>query len=307
MRRIFFLLLLVLAACGGAAWWLSTPEELGPARTALLKSHIPDAEAGELIFHAAGCASCHAAAEDDTEGATGDARLVLAGGHRLESDFGDFVSPNISPDPQHGIGSWEIEDFAAALILGVSPDGQHYYPAFPYATYTHMSLEDITHLWAFMQTLPASDRANTPNEIAFPFNIRRGIGLWKWRYMSDDWVAAAPSETLDRGRYLVEALSHCAECHTPRDQFGGLDKTRWMGGAPNPSGRGRIPNITPAALTWSADDIAYYLETGFTPDYDSAGGTMASVVLNLANLPSEDREAIAAYVKGLAPVAEPEG
>ena len=300
MRRILLLLILLAAAGGGAAWWISAPAPLPADRLAAIASHTPDPENGALVFHAAGCASCHAA-----EGAEGEARLVLAGGHRLESEFGTFVAPNISPDPARGIGAWSLDDFANAMLAGVAPDGQHYYPAFPYAAYTRMTDADVADLWAYLQTLPAADRPNDPNDLAFPFTLRRGIGLWKWRYMNDDWIAAAPSETLERGRYLVEALGHCAECHTPRDRFGGLVAARWMGGAPNPSGRGTIPNITPAVLTWPPEDIAYYLETGFTPDYDSAGGTMASVVKNMAQLPAEDRAAIAAYVKGLAPVESP--
>jgi len=300
MRR--FLLLLVLIAVLGAAsaWWISRPTPLPQARLDAIAALEGDAGRGEQVFHAGGCASCHA--EDGAEGA---ARRVLAGGQRLESEFGTFVVPNISSHPERGIGDWSVRDFANAMLRGISPEGAHYYPAFPYTAYTRMTDRDLADLWAYLGTLPASDRANAPNELAFPYTLRRGLGLWKWRNLSDDWVAAAPSETLERGRYLVEALGHCAECHTPRDRFGGLDVTRWMGGAENPSGRGRIPNITPAALDWSATDIAYYLETGFTPDYDSAGGTMASVVKNTAQLPASDREAIAAYVKGLAPVDEP--
>jgi mono/diheme cytochrome c family protein len=300
MRRFIFLLILLLALAGAGAWWLSAPATVPQARLAAIAAHTPDLANGERAFLAGGCASCHAA-----EDAEGDARRVLEGGHRLASDFGTFVAPNISPHPQQGIGDWSLEEFATAMLVGVSPEGTHYYPAFPYTAYTHMTDADLADLWAFLQTLPTSDRPNEANALAFPYNLRRGIGLWKWRYLDDDWVAAAPSETLERGRYLVEALAHCAECHTPRDQFGGLDVARWMGGAPNPSGRGRIPNITPAALDWSASDIAYYLETGFTPDYDSAGGTMADVVTNTAQLSAEDRAAIAAYVKGLAPVADP--
>lgn len=302
MRRFFFLLILLVALAGAGAWWLSAPAALPEARLAAIAAHAPDVENGERVFLAGGCASCHAA--DDADG---EARRILQGGHRLESEFGTFVAPNISPHPEQGIGDWSVEEFATAMLAGVSPQGTHYYPAFPYTAYIHMTEADVADLWAFLQTLPASDRPNEANTLAFPYNLRRGIGLWKWRYLDDDWVAAAPSETLERGRYLVEALAHCAECHTPRDEFGGLDMARWMGGAPNPSGRGRIPNITPAALDWSADDIAYYLETGFTPDYDSAGGTMADVVTNTAQLSAEDRAAIAAYLKGLAPVAEPEG
>jgi mono/diheme cytochrome c family protein len=297
MRRFLLFLLLLAALAGGLGWWLSRPQPPSDARLAEIAAHAPDPDNGEQVFYAAGCASCHA-----EEGAEGEARLVLAGGTRLESPYGTFVAPNISTDPTHGIGNWTQEDFAVALLAGVSPEGRHYYPSFPYTAYAKMTPENVADLWAFMQTLPASDRPNEPGEIGFPYSIRRGIGLWKQLYLTDDWVAAAPSETLERGRYIVEALAHCAECHTPRDGFGGLDVARWMGGAPNPAGRGRIPNITPAALDWSAEDIAYYLETGFTPDFDTVGGSMVSVVKNTAELTARDRAAIAAYVKGLAPV-----
>lgn len=294
MRRIGLFVCLLCALAAAGLWWLSRPVRIDPQ---LLAGLSGDAAAGEAAFFAGGCLSCHGA-----EGAPDDAGPVLAGGHRLETPFGTFVAPNISPDPVHGIGGWSLAQFADAMLAGVSPQGQHYFPAFPYAAYARMALQDVADLKAYLDTLPASDRANEPHALRFPYSMRRGIGLWKRVYLSDDWVAAAPSETLERGRYLVEALAHCAECHTPRDRFGGLDTARWMAGAPNPSGQGRIPNITPAALDWSVEDIAYYLETGFDPSFDSAGGTMASVVRNMGRLSGEDRAAIAAYVKGLAPV-----
>ncbi|MDD9716955.1 cytochrome c [Dinoroseobacter sp. PD6] len=252
-----------------------------------------DAEAGEAVFHAAGCASCHAA-----PGASGEARLVLAGGQRFASPFGTFVAPNISPHPEAGIGDWSQADFASAVLAGVAPDGSHYYPAFPYTAYALMEDQDVADLWAYMQGLPETDTPNAPHELGFPFNIRRSVGAWKLLSPMPDWVGP---EVPGDGRYLVEALAHCAECHTPRDGLGRLDRARWMAGAPNPSGKGRIPGITPAQLDWSAGDIAYYLETGFTPDFDSAGGHMASVITNMAQLTAADREAIAAYVKALQP------
>jgi mono/diheme cytochrome c family protein len=228
---------------------------------------------------------------------------VLSGGHRLETPFGTYVGPNLSPDPTHGIGSWTLAQFADAMLKGVSPEGRHYYPVFPYTSYARMTLQDVADLKAFIDTLPASARADEPHALSFPWSVRRGIGLWKRRYLDSRWVAAADTPLIERGRYLVEGPAHCGECHTPRDPYGGLDTARWMAGAPNPSGTGKIPNITPAALQWSAADIAYYLETGFDPGFDSAGGSMAAVVRHMARLPASDRDAIAAYVKAL-PAAE---
>ncbi len=289
-----FLTGLVAAVClaVAAGLWLTRPQTLPDNRFAGL---VTDAAKGEAVFTAAGCASCHA-----TPKAEGADKLVLAGGQAFPSDFGTFFAPNISSNPETGLGAWTLIDFANAVKRGVSPEGRHYYPAFPYTAYALMTDQDVADLWAYMQTLPTSDVASLPHEIGFPFNIRRGLGLWKQLYLGDDWAMQGDlTPELTRGRYLVEALAHCAECHTPRGPLGALDRAAWMTGAPNPSGTGKIPPLTPDAFTWSATDIAYYLQTGFTPDFDSAGGHMVDVIENFAKLTPEDRAAVAAYVKAL--------
>ena len=293
MRKLIVLLLAVGVVAAGAAWFLSAPR---PLAASAMDGLTGDADRGEQVFWATGCASCHAAPD-----AEGEARLVLAGGYRIVSPFGTFVTPNISPSDE-GIGGWTAQDLADALIAGVSPEGRHYYPSLPYTTYVRMELQDVADLKAFLDTLPASDTPSAAHELSFPFNIRRTLGLWKLLYLDKDWITSAEGEEQERGRKLVEAEAHCGECHTPRTALGGLDTARWLQGAPNPSGEGKIPGIAPGLLDWSATDIAYYLETGFTPDYDSAGGEMASVVRNMAHLAPEDRQAIAAYVKALPPV-----
>ena len=270
--------------------WFTRAVPVEPERFAALQG---DAQNGEAVFFAGGCASCHA-------GEGSDDKLTLPGGKRFVTPFGTFVAPNVSPDPIYGLGEWSLADFASALLNGTSPEGRHYYPAFPYSTYTRMTDQDVADLWAYMQGLPSADVENEPHDLGFPFNIRASLGPWKVLFLDPGWVRPAETPALERGRYLVEALGHCAECHTPRNLMGGLDTANWMEGAPNPSGKGRIPGITPAHLDWSAEDIAYYLETGFTPDFDSAGGEMAEVVENMSQLSPEDRAAIAAYVKALA-------
>lgn len=279
---------LVLVAVSGGIW-LTRPDRLDAAALDVPAGNV---ERGEAVFWAGGCASCHAA-----EDAEGDARLVLSGGQAFPSDFGTFRAPNVSPHPEAGIGGWAFTDFANAVQRGVAPDGSHYYPAFPYTAYALAETSDIADLWAFWQTLPPSDVASMSHEVGFPFSIRRAVGAWKWLNMPDGWTNAAEGEAATRGRYLAEALAHCGECHTRRDALGGLDRAAWLSGAPNPSGRGTIPDITPAGLDWSEAEIAAYLTDGFTPDFDSAGGHMASVVANLARLPDGDRAAIAAYLK----------
>ncbi|MEM7522644.1 MAG: cytochrome c [Pseudomonadota bacterium] len=290
MKRIAAISSLLLIAAAGAFLVVTAPQRVDPE---LLAGLVGDEARGERIFDIGGCASCHAA-----PGSEDEARLVLAGGRRLETPFGVFVSPNISPGAA-GLANWSVGDFATAMLKGVSPDGAHYYPSFPYASYVKMRLTDIVDLWAFMKTLPASEAPSGAHEIPFPFNLRRGLGAWKQLYLSQAFVVGPETEPARRGRYLVEGPGHCAECHTPRGALGGLNARLWMSGGPNPSGKGRIPNLTPAALTWSEADIAAYLKSGFTPDYDVVGGSMAEVVRNTARLTDRDRADIAAYLTSL--------
>lgn len=285
-----------LALVGLAAWWwLTRPETLPQSALAGLEV---DLQRGEQVFTAAGCASCHAAPDAEDED-----RLVLSGGERFPSEFGTFVAPNISPHPEEGIGDWTDIEIANAVQRGVSPEGSHYYPAFPYRAYANAEIADIASLIAYLRTLPESDAPSQPHEVGFPFNIRRNVGLWKRFFAREGFVLTeADSPELQHGRYLVEALGHCGECHTPRGTFGGLQTDRWLSGAPNPAGEGRIPNITPAGLDWSEADIAGYLASGFTPDFDTAGGLMAEVIRSTSQLSDEDRMAIAAYLKAVPPV-----
>lgn len=291
----------VLGIAGGAAFWLLTsPDRLDTEQLAALGTGDPGR--GEAIFNAGGCSSCHARPK-----AEGDARLELAGGVELNTPFGTFVAPNISQDARDGIGLWTLEDFANAMLRGVSPDGGHYYPAFPYSSYARMAPGDVADLYGYMKTLPAVAGAAPDHRLGFPFNIRRGLGLWKLLHLGGDPVIAladdAP-EQVRRGRYLVEGPGHCGECHTPRDLSGGVKKAEWLAGAVAAEGTGNIPNITSGEGgigAWSADEIAYFLESGFTPDFDSAGGAMAEVIKNTALLAAEDRAAIAAYLKAVPP------
>ncbi|TPN83116.1 c-type cytochrome [Mesorhizobium sp. CU2] len=287
---------------GGAAavagWFLSAPVGLDAATVSQLAPG--DAARGKRIFYAGGCTSCHS-----KPGAQGDARLELVGGLELKTPFGTFVPPNISQDAKDGIGAWSEEDFATAMLKGVSPSGENFYPAFPYTSYARMKLEDIADLYAFMKTLPAVAGKAPDHKLSFPFNIRRGIGLWKRLYLSPEPVIALPDGTPDKvlaGRYLVEGPGHCGECHTPRDLAGGVKKAEWLAGAVAAEGSGVVPNITSGEggiKDWSEADIANYLETGFTPDFDSVGGAMVEVQKNMAQLTADDRAAIAAYLKAV--------
>ena len=285
---------LAVAAVGSAAFWLlSAPKYVPDAALAGLSG---DATRGAHLFSLGGCASCHAAPE-----AKGPEKFVLSGGRAFVSPFGTFYAPNISPDRQHGIGGWSVAAFTSAMRYGTTPDGSHYYPAFPYPSYARASLANLVDLKAYMDTLPVSETANQAHVIPFPFNIRRSLGGWKWLFLRPGWIIDTPnmSDEAKQGRALVEGLGHCAECHTPRGRLGNLLTDQWLQGAANPSGKGRIPALTPDKLDWSQQDIAEYLKSGFTPDFDTAGGEMVDVVENTSQLSDEDRAAIAAYLKAL--------
>ena len=278
----------LLILCLLAGLWITRPQHADPADFAGL---VPDAGNGEMVFAAMGCASCHM---DPDALVLGE----LPGGQRFKTDFGTFFAPNISADIDTGIGSWSDLEVASAVLYGTSPDNAHYYPAFPYGSYGRANTQDIVDLIAYLRTLPAVSRKNTPHEIGFPFNVRASVGGWKLLFASNEWAVQGdltPQET--RGRYLVEALGHCSECHTPRNILGGLDRTQWLQGAANPSGDGRIPGITASQLDWSDSDIVAFLTSGFTPDFDTVGGSMVEVVENLAMLPRSDVEAIVAYLR----------
>jgi mono/diheme cytochrome c family protein len=294
MRRLLIGLVILVLAGFAAFWVLTIPKTRDPLSIAGL---TPDPARGEQVFWAGGCANCHAAVD-----AKGQDRLLLGGGQRFETAFGTFIAPNISPDPDHGIGAWKPIDLANAMTMGVSPKGQHYYPAFPYTSFTHATMQDIADLYGYLMTLPKVATPSQPHEVSFPFNIRRSVGIWKLLYLRKDWAMPgdlAPEQ--EKGRYIAEALGHCGECHTPRNAIGGPDLSRWLAGGPSPDGKGKFPNITPAKLDWSEADIAEYLKSGFTPDFDSAGGHMALVVESFSHLTDADRAAVAAYLKTVPP------
>ena len=293
--------LAVLGAAGfGTFLFITAPQRQDPAVWANLGE--PDLAHGREVFFAGGCTSCHAPA-----GATGDARLVLSGGAPLKSDFGTFYAPNISSHPEAGMGAWTLAEFGDAMTRGVGRAGEHLYPSFPYGSYARMTPKHINDLYGFMKTLPASDAVAPAHELGFPFNQRFVLGGWKFLYYTDAprVELADASDMVKRGQYLVEGPGHCGECHTPRNALGGFLSSRWLAGGPNPEGEGSIPNITPGSRSmgsWSEGDIVTYLESGFTPDYDSVGGSMVEVQKNMAELTAADREAIAAYLKAIAAV-----
>jgi mono/diheme cytochrome c family protein len=235
-------------------------------------------------------------------------RFRLGGGLAIRSPFGTFYAPNISPDPVDGIGRWSEAEFVRAVTEGISSTGFHYFPAFPFTSYQHAKIDDVRDLFAYLKTLPAVSGKVRDHDVPFPFNIRRNIGIWKLLFMDGKPFVpdSARSANWNRGAYLVNSLGHCAECHSPRNFLGGIIAAQRFAGGPNPEGEGWVPNITQKGLAdWSEKDIAYFLETGQTPDGDSAGGAMVRVIRNISQLSHEDRSAIAEYIKSLPSVDGP--
>jgi len=254
-----------------------------------------DPKLGALVFAASDCASCHA-----TPGQSD--RLKLGGGLALASPFGTFRVPNISNDSRDGIGAWSASDIANALISGVSPKRQHYYPAFPYPSYTGMSLEDLRDLVAYLKSLPAVPGRPLPHDLPWLLRFRPALAFWKILFFrerkSEATLTGDPVH--DRGGYLVETLGHCADCHSTRNVLGAVIASTRFAGGPDPEGTGFVPNITPSRIgAWSEDDIVRMLSTGETPGHGRVGSSMADVVINTSQLPEDDRRAIARYVKAL--------
>jgi mono/diheme cytochrome c family protein len=298
LKRLFILALCAAAIGLGVFWWLTIPATVAAST---LPTHTPNPGNGAVIFNAGGCASCHATpAQQD--------RLRLGGGLPLTSPFGTFYVPNISPDPAAGIGRWSETDFVTALLKGTSPNGSHYFPAFPYTSYQHIKLDDARDLFAYLKTLPQVASKAPEHAVPFPFNIRRNLGIWKLLFLDGKPFVpdSGKSAQWNRGSYLVNALGHCAECHSPRNALGGIIDNQRFAGGPNPDGEGWVPNITQKGLAdWSEKDIAYLLETGQTPDGDTVGGSMARVIRNTSQLSADDRSAMALYLKSLTAVDGP--
>jgi mono/diheme cytochrome c family protein len=299
MLRKLFALAVVAAIIGLAVFWFVTIPATVPASA--LANRTPDLANGKEMFYAGGCASCHATPGQDD-------KTRLGGGLGLKSPFGTFYVPNLSPDPNDGIGKWSEADFVTAMRKGTSPDGRHYFPAFPYTSYQRMRVDDMRDLFAHLKTLPAVQGRVRDHDVPFPFNVRRTLGGWKFLFLDGKPFEPDPGKSAEwnHGAYLVNGPGHCAECHSPRNVLGGIMTAQRFAGGPNPEGEGWIPNITQQGLKdYSEKDIEYLLETGNTPEGDSVGGAMAPVIRNTSQLTPEDRRAMAVYIKSLPPVEGP--
>jgi mono/diheme cytochrome c family protein len=259
-------------------------------------------ERGKYLVYAGGCISCHTEDVDDA--------IPLAGGRAMESPFGTFYSPNITPDADTGIGNWSDDDFVNAFWEGVSPEGDHYFPAFPYTSYTGVSRDDALAMKAYLFSLEPISKESKEHDLAWYMSTRLAAGAWKeLNFDSARFAAdATQDEQWNRGAYLVRHLGHCGECHTPRSTLGVLDADMEMAGST--MGDEDIPNISQHRVDgigrWSASDIEYFLDIGMLPDGDFSGSSMGDVIEdNTSKLTPADRKAIATYLKALPPREDP--
>lgn len=249
-----------------------------------------DATRGAYIATAAGCYACHT----NTKGKG----QPFAGGRPFNTPFGTVYSSNITPDRDAGIGGWTVQDFKAALTAGVSPEGQHYFPVFPYTSYVHLRDQDIADLKSYFDTVAPASRPNRAAEMPWPFADRAFVGTWKWLYAPRRDVSKLVDETgkISRGAYLVEVLGHCGECHTQRNALGGYTGKSLGGNTNGPDG-GKVPGLRGLSGKWTADEIVSYLSDGMTPDGDFVGGEMSHVIHHsTGKLTQADRQAIANHL-----------
>lgn len=288
-------------------FWIVTLPAIVPASA--LPPYTPNLDNGRIMFAIGGCVSCHAVPNNDPDKVD---RTRLGGGLALKSAFGTFYVPNISPDPNDGIGRWSEANFVTALWKGTSEHGTNLYPAFPYTSYTNMQLNDVRDLFAYLKTLPPVSGKVRRHDLKFPFNERRLLGGWKLLFLRSGPYMPDPTRSAlwNRGAYLVNGPGHCAECHSPRNMFGGIIEGERFAGGPTPDGSGWVPNITPVGLQhgddkWTEKDIASFLGDGMMPSGDFAGSTMAEVIRNTSQLGADDRAAMAHYISKLPPVEGP--
>lgn len=282
----------------GIFWFVSAPE---PLTAAAIPAHTPDPANGERLYHAGGCHSCHKppVARKDADPA------LPSGGGVLKTPIAALTVPNITPDPSSGIGTWSDLDFVNAVQRGLSPQGRHYIPAFPYTSYAAMPVADVLDLKAYLMSLSAVRTKPQPSGLSLEPLLRRGVGAWKFLgFDTSAWQPdAAQSASWNRGSYLVNAPGHCVECHTPRNLLMIRDASRHLAGGPHPEGEGRVPSLRGLIERQrykDAKDLATALQFGETFGYDKlSSGGMASVQANLSRLPEADIQAIAEYLASL--------
>jgi mono/diheme cytochrome c family protein len=256
---------------------------------------------GKYIFGATGGCGCH----------TEKNQPVNAGGRRYDGPFGTVYATNITPDGKTGIGGWTDAQIVEAIRAGRRPNGERLIPVHPYTTFNGMAQPDLAALVAYLRTLPPVNRANQPKKITVPLFESVFLPAWLAAFSPRETPpGTAPTAGVARGEYLVRAVAHCGECHTPRGLTQAVDNTRFLAGNPRGPENSVVPNITPDKATgiggWSEEDLAEYLATGIKPDGDVSSGLMEEVIhgttAGYKDLTKADRLAIARYLKSVPPI-----
>ena len=282
------------ARCLVLALLLLSPALLSKSAAAQTTSAAEIAR-GKYVFGATGGCGCHTVPKEP----------VNAGGRKYDGPFGTVYSSNITPDRETGIGSWTDEQIITAIRLGRRSNGERLVPVHPYTVFNGMGAEDLKPLVAFLRTLPAVKRANQPRKITVPMFESVFLPAWLAAFAPRETPpTAVPTSGPARGEYLVRAVGHCGECHTPRTMTMATDNSRFLAGNPKGPEDSEVPNITPdkaTGLAWSEEEIADYLGTGNKPDGDVAGGLMGEMIegtlAGYKDLTKADRLAIARYLK----------
>jgi mono/diheme cytochrome c family protein len=251
---------------------------------------------GKYLAEAADCAACH----------TAPGGAPFGGGLAMQSGFGVIYTTNITPDPEHGIGRWTADDFWRSMHDGVRRDGSQLYPAMPYTSYRGMTRNDADAVYAYLMHLRPMNVANRNSELAFPFDIRLGMRFWNVVFLTDSIPAASIGNSADwqRGRYVVNVLGHCGECHTPRGVVGEMQLSRPLSGFA--LGRVAAPDITPAGLAsrgWTAEALSGFLDQGLSPQGSAFSDMHPVVMLSTRHLTPTDLHAAVTFLLGDTPAA----
>lgn len=283
---------------GLAAFWILTIPR--PLDASALPAHTPDVANGEVLYNVSGCHSCHLPSKE-----SGLDLASVAGGTPLKTPVGTLYPPNITPDPETGIGKWTDIEFVNAMQKGIGHENEHLIPAFPYTSYTHMKVEDVLDIKAYLMTLPPVKNAVPEHKVfALPI-VRRGLGAWKYIGLDETKTVADASkdESWNRGHYLVNGPGHCNECHTPRTIAMTSDMTQYLMGGPHPEGVGKVPSLhdlVGRGKYKDAADLTLAFQHGEEYGYSRmASGGMGAVQTNLSKLPEADVKAIADYIISL--------
>jgi len=284
-----------LLALAAAAWLAAAPAGAATPTPA-------EVARGKYVFGATGGCGCHTKPKDQAN----------TGGRRYDGPFGTVYSTNITPEKETGIGGWTDDQIITAVRLGRRPNGERLIPVHPYTVFNGMAEQDLRALVAYLRTLPPVNRKTPPKKITVPLFESVFLPAWLATFAPRETPpTSAPTSGVARGEYLVRAVGHCGECHTPRTMTMATDNSRFLAGNPKGPEDSEVPNITPdkdTGLTWTVEQIAEYLGTGRRPDGDTAGGLMEEMIngvgAGLKDLSMADRLAIAQYLKTLPPIKE---